>query len=58
MVTTRNFQSLSATHATAGGINEQMLERLVAQGLLTGVSEALDAVLVRIGTEQPRPESR
>jgi len=47
-----SFKSLAATHATAGGINEQILERLVAQGLMTGVSEALDAVLYRIGTER------
>ena len=41
----RSFQSLAATHATAGGINEQFLKHLVEHGLLTRVSEALDAVL-------------
>jgi pyrroline-5-carboxylate reductase len=47
----RSFQSLAATHATAGGINEQFLKHLVERGLLTRISEALDAVLHRIGTE-------
>jgi pyrroline-5-carboxylate reductase len=47
----RSFQSLAATHATAGGINEQFLEHLVEHGLLMRVSEALDAVLHRIGAE-------
>lgn len=47
----RSFQSLAATHATAGGINEQFLKHLVERGLLTRISEALDAVLHRIGAE-------
>jgi pyrroline-5-carboxylate reductase len=47
----RSFQSLAVTHATAGGINEQFLKHLVEHGLLTRVSEALDAVLHRIGAE-------
>jgi pyrroline-5-carboxylate reductase len=47
----RSFQSLAGTHATAGGINEQFLKHLVEHGLLTRVSEALDAVLHRIGVE-------
>ena len=47
----RSFQSLAATHATVGGINEQFLTNLVEHGLLTRVSEALDAVLHRIGVE-------
>jgi pyrroline-5-carboxylate reductase len=47
----RSFQSLAATHATAGGINEQVLKHLVEHGLLTRVSEALDAVLRRIRAE-------
>ena len=47
----RSFQSLAATHATAGGINEQFLTNLVKHGLLTRVSEGLDAVLHRIGVE-------
>lgn len=46
-----SFQSLAATHATAGGINEQFLKHLVEHGLLTRVSEGLDAVLHRIGVE-------
>jgi pyrroline-5-carboxylate reductase len=41
----RSFQSFAANHATAGGINEQFLKHLVERGLLTSVSEALDAVL-------------
>ena len=44
----RSFQSLAATHATAGGINEQFLKHLVKHGVLTRVSEALEAVLHRI----------
>jgi pyrroline-5-carboxylate reductase len=51
----RSFQSLAATHATAGGINEQFLKHLVEHGLLTSVSEALDAILHRITTESARP---
>ena len=51
----RSFRSLTAIHATAGGINEQFFKHLVEHGLLTGVSEALDAVLHRISTESPRP---
>jgi pyrroline-5-carboxylate reductase len=47
----RSFQSLAATHATAGGINEQFLKHLVERGLLTRISEALDAALHRIGAE-------
>jgi pyrroline-5-carboxylate reductase len=47
----RSFQSLAASHATAGGINEQVLKHLVAHGLLTRVAEALDAVLLRIAVE-------
>jgi pyrroline-5-carboxylate reductase len=47
----RSFRSLAATHATAGGINEQFLKYLVEHGILTRVSEALDAVFHRIGVE-------
>jgi len=47
----RSFQSLAASHATAGGINEQFLKHVVEHGLLTRVSQALDAVLHRIGVE-------
>lgn len=48
----RNFQSLASSHATAGGINEQFLKQLLEHGLLTRVSEALDAVLHRIGVDR------
>ncbi len=44
----RSFQSLAVNHATAGGINEQFLRYLIEHGLLTNISEALDAVLTRI----------
>ena len=47
----RSFQSLAATHATAGGINEQFLKHLVEHRFLITVSEALDAVLHRIRTQ-------
>lgn len=47
----RSFQSLADSHATAGGINEQFLKHMVQHGLLTRVSETLDAVLHRIGVE-------
>jgi pyrroline-5-carboxylate reductase len=47
----RSFQSLAASHATAGGINEQFLKHLVERGLVTRISEALDAVLRRIAAE-------
>ena len=46
-----SFQSLAANHTTAGGINEQFLKHLVEHGLLTSISEALDAILHRISTE-------
>ena len=44
----RSFESLAGNNATAGGINEQFLRYLIEDGLLTSVSEALDAVLSRI----------
>jgi pyrroline-5-carboxylate reductase len=44
----RSFQSLAASHTTVGGINEQILKSLVEGGVMTRVSEALDAVLHRI----------
>jgi len=44
----QSFQSLGASHTTAGGINEQFIKHLVEHGLLTRVSEALDAILRRI----------
>jgi pyrroline-5-carboxylate reductase len=44
----RSFQSLAATHATAGGLNEQVLKHLVERGFLAAVKEALDEVLHRI----------
>jgi len=47
-----SFQSLAAIHATAGGINQQFLHHLVEHGMLTRVSEGLDAVLHRIGDEE------
>lgn len=47
----RSFQSLAASHATVGGINEQVLKYLVEHGLLTRVSEALNEVLHRIDVE-------
>jgi len=47
----RGFQSFAAKHATAGGINEQFLQHLVERGLLTSVSEALDAVFHRINAQ-------
>lgn len=46
-----SFQSLAAIHATAGGINEQFLKYLVEYGVLTKISEALEAVLRRISVE-------
>lgn len=54
----RSFQSFAANHATAGGINEQFLKDLVDRGLLTSVSEALDAVLHRINTQSQTPDAR
>lgn len=47
----RSFQSLAATHATPGGLNEQVLKHLTERGLLTAVTEALDAVLGRTAVE-------
>jgi pyrroline-5-carboxylate reductase len=47
----RSFRSLAGSHATAGGINEQFLRYLTEHGLLTNVSEALDAVLSRISKQ-------
>jgi len=54
----RSFQSFAANHATAGGINEQLLKHLVERGLLTSVSEALDAVLHRIDAQSQTPDAR
>jgi pyrroline-5-carboxylate reductase len=50
-----SFQSLVTNHATVGGINEQFLKHLVQHGLLTSVSEALDAILQRISAESQMP---
>ena len=44
-------------HATAGGINQQFLKHLVERGLLTSVSEALDAVLHRINAQPQTPDA-
>lgn len=46
----RSFQSLAANHATAGGINEKFLQYLIERGLLTSVSEGLNAILDRISS--------
>jgi pyrroline-5-carboxylate reductase len=46
-----SFQSMAATHATPGGINEQFLKHLVEHDLLTRVSEALEGVLHRISVQ-------
>ena len=54
----RTFQSFAANHATPGGINEQFLKDLVERGLLTSVSEALNAVLHRINTQSQAPDAR
>ena len=54
----RSFQSFAANHATAGGLNEQFLKHLVDRGLLTSVSEALDAVLHRIDAHSQTPDAR
>jgi pyrroline-5-carboxylate reductase len=48
----RSFQSLAANHATAGGINEKFLKHLIERGLLTSVSEGLNAILHRISASQ------
>jgi pyrroline-5-carboxylate reductase len=48
----RSFQSLAADHATAGGINETFLKHLIEGGLLTSVSEGLNAILQRISAPQ------
>lgn len=47
----RSFQSLAAEHTTAGGINEQFLKLMAEHGLLTRVSEGLDAILHRISRD-------
>jgi pyrroline-5-carboxylate reductase len=44
----RSFQSLASQHATAGGINEELLKHLADRGVLRSVSEGLDAVMDRI----------
>ncbi len=46
----RSFQSLAADHATAGGINEQVLTHLAERGVFESVSEGLDAVMHRINS--------
>jgi pyrroline-5-carboxylate reductase len=44
----RSFQLLAADHATPGGINEQVLAHLVERGVFETVSNALDAVMLRL----------
>ncbi|MBV8053066.1 MAG: NAD(P)-binding domain-containing protein [Acidobacteriaceae bacterium] len=44
----QDFQSLAASHATAGGINEQFLSHMLRSGTLDHISKSLDAVLARI----------
>ena len=46
-----SFQSLAASHATIGGINEQFLKHLIDHGFLAKVSEALDVILHRIAVK-------
>ena len=53
-----SFQSFAANHATPGGINEQFLAHLIERGLLTSVSEALNAVLHRISARAQTPDAR
>jgi len=44
----RSFQSLAADHATAGGLNQQLLAHLGEQRVFESVSQGLDAVMHRI----------
>jgi pyrroline-5-carboxylate reductase len=46
----RSFRSLAADHATPGGINEQVLKHLLAQGVFATVSDSLDSVMKRISS--------
>jgi pyrroline-5-carboxylate reductase len=50
----RSFDSLSSSHATSGGINEQFLEHVVECGFLKGISDGLDAVLDRLEASADR----
>lgn len=42
------FATLAAEHATLGGLNEQLLDRLTEQGLFAGVADGLDEILARL----------
>jgi pyrroline-5-carboxylate reductase len=48
----RSFQSLASAHATAGGINEQLLKYLVERGASESLSEGLKAVMQRISAAE------
>jgi pyrroline-5-carboxylate reductase len=43
-----SFQALAADHATPGGINEQVLTQLAAQGFFEKFARELDAVMRRV----------
>jgi pyrroline-5-carboxylate reductase len=48
-----DFPTLATEHATLGGLNEQLLNHLTAQGLIGAVKEGLDAILARIQATPP-----
>jgi pyrroline-5-carboxylate reductase len=47
----RSLLSLAGDHATPGGINQQVLNHLVAHGVFATVSDGLDSVMQRIVSE-------
>lgn len=51
----RSFQSLAADHATAGGLNQQLLAHLGEQRVFESVSQGLDAVMHRITSASRHP---
>ena len=52
----RDFQSLAADHATAGGTNEQVLNDLVRHGVFESFSQALDGVMRRVTADSRTPD--
>jgi pyrroline-5-carboxylate reductase len=45
-----SFRAMAADHATAGGLNEQLLRHLEERDIFTALTEALDQVMRRVTT--------
>jgi pyrroline-5-carboxylate reductase len=47
---TSSFRAMAADHATAGGLNEQLLRHLEERNIFVALTEALDQVMLRVTT--------